>query len=248
VPYATGRSLDVYRPRSAAGAVPVVVLVHGCCGDRSDLVKLAEATAAAGALVLNADWAGLAADARYPGAYEDVACAVRYARAAAGRYGGDPARVTLVGWSDGALVAAVVALAGEHLDAGRCRAAATSPRPDALVGVGGYYGWRAPVPARLVGPRTVRFLGGTPATAAQAWRDATPYGWLRSTGRPVRTTLLVGEQDPLRADAAAFAAALRRAGHRVMLVVAPPAGDQSMISPRTAEGRTTVREILAAAG
>ena len=249
VPYATGRSLDVYRPSTAPGhPPPVVVMLHACCGDRSDLVKLAEATAAAGVLVLNADWAGLDADARYPGAYEDAACAVRYARSAAARYGGDPSRVALVGWSDGALVAAVIAFAGERYDAGRCRAPGFGARPDALIGVGGYYGWRLPVPEQLVTSRTVRFFGGTPKTAPLNWHDATPYTWLRSSVGPVRTTLLVGEKDPLRSDASAFAAMLHRAGHPAALVVAPPAGDQSMISPRTEEGRTTVREIVAAAG
>jgi len=246
VPYATGRSLDVYRlPAAPDHPLPVVVMLHACCGDRSDLVKLAEATAAAGALVLNADWAGLDADARYPGAYEDAACAVRYARSAAAHYGGDPARVALLGWSDGALVAAVVALAGPRLHPGRCRARGVGARPDALVGVGGYYGWTLPVPPRLVNARTVRLFGGTPTTASRAWHDATPYAWLRSRIGPARTTLLVGATDPLRADAVAFAAAMRRAGHPTAVVVAPPAGDQSMISPRTEEGRTTVREILA---
>src|SRR3954447_23650587 len=103
VPYADGRVLDVYLPpgssagRPAAGS-PAVVLVHGCCGDRSDLGRLAEGVSAAGALVFNAGWAGIDADARFPGAYEDVACAVRFAHARARALGGGPAPVVLAGW------------------------------------------------------------------------------------------------------------------------------------------------------
>lgn len=242
VSYATGRVLDVYRPPRPEPQ-PIVDLLHACCGDRSDLSKLAEALAAGGAVALNADWGGMNG-ARYPAAYAVAACAVRYAHARGAEYGGDPHRVALLGWSDGALVAVVVALAGDTLDRSACRAQQASARPEVMVDVGGYYGRRLPVPGAAVTARAVWFLGGTPATAPAAWRNATPYGRLPTRHPPLRAVLLVGRTGPLLADARAFAAALREAGDRPSLSVASPAGDQSMISPRTAEGRMTVRATL----
>lgn len=247
LPYVTGAALDVHRPpaatRAAASAPPTVVLVHGCCGDRADLGKLAEALAESGAVVLNADWAGIDADARFPRAYEDVACAVRFAHARAAVLGGDPARVVLVGWSDGALVASVVAAGGDTFDARRCRYPDASALPDAVVGIAGFYGWPVPVPPVYVTPRAEAFFGGSPANAAEAWARATPYSWL---GTAPPAALLVGTTDPLVADARRYAAALQRAGSAVRLIELPPAGDQTLLSPRTREGRRVVAEVLGA--
>jgi acetyl esterase/lipase len=241
--YARHRQLDVYGVPKRQRGRPVIVMVHACCGDRADLGMLSEAVAAEGAIVMNADWAGIKNHARFPDAYTDVACAVRFARARAADFGGDPADVTLLGWSDGAMASAVVAAAGEQFDRSQCVYPSASSVPDALIGVAGFYGWTLPVPPVYVNDRAQAFLGRTPQEAPRAWHDATPYGWLRSEF-PNCVTLVVGVTDPLVENAKSYAAALRGAGHRVRLVVAPSEGDQSMISPRTREGRTTIREAL----
>jgi acetyl esterase/lipase len=69
---------------------------------------------------------------------ERMACAVRFARATAADYGGDPSRITLVGNSAGADNGAVVALAGNDF-AGDCVVTDVSALPDALVGFEGVY-------------------------------------------------------------------------------------------------------------
>lgn len=245
VRYTDRHVLDVNAPRSPQRALPVVVLVHACCGDRADLGRLAETIAGAGAVTMNADWAGIKPGTRFPDAYAGVACAVRFARARAADYGGDPENVTLLGWADGAMVSAVVAARGDWFDRVRCRHPKPSAVPDAVVGVAGFYGWTLPVGQVYVNDRARAFLGGTPRTAPRAWHDATPYGWLNSA-EPRCITLLVGATDPLLEDAERFAAALRGSGHAPRVVVAPAGGDQSMISPRTEEGLTTVREALSA--
>jgi acetyl esterase/lipase len=247
LPYATDRVLDLYLPPGSSGprspGSPAVVLVHGCCGDRSDLGRLAEGIAAAGALVFNADWGGIDADAQFPDAFEDVACAVRFARARAPAVSGaSRVPVVLAGWADGALAATVVAAAGDDLDNDRCRYASLSPRPDAVVGIAGFYGWPLPVPAEYDTARAEEFFGGSPDSAPAAWARATPYASV-ATAPP--TVLLVGTTDVLAADARRYAAALRQARRTVRLVQIPPHGDQTLLSPRTAEGRTVVAEILA---
>jgi acetyl esterase/lipase len=247
VAYVNGQTLDVYvpRPARAGGTSPVVVQLHGCCGDRTNLSQLAEAMAAAGATVFNVDWPGINDDSRYPDSYEAVACAVRFARARATAYGADPRRLALLGWSDGALVASVVALHGDSYSAQKCVLSDASPIPDLLVGVAGFYGWPLPVPHTYATQRAVRFMGGTPQEAEQAWHDATPYSWVNQRPR-VPALLLVSIEDPLRYDALAFAAALHDGGGIVRSVSVEPSGDASMISPRTFEGRTTVAETLRA--
>ena len=247
VVYARGRMLDVYKPATDPDhRLPIVVLLHACCGDRADLTKLAEAIAAEGVVVLNVGWGGFDADGSFPESYEDVACAVRFARAEGESYGADPRRVALVGWSDGALAGAVVAHAGDNFAVERCSAQEHSALPDAFVGVNGFYGWTVPVDISYVTHRAARFFDGAPVEQPQAWSDATPYTWLgRRLTMP--SVLLVGATDPLRADAERFDAALRRAGQLSRLLVLPPAGDQSLISARTEEGRVVARETAAAA-
>lgn len=238
-----GLEVDVWSSNHTR-PVPVVVMEHSCCGDRADLGKLAEAIASAGALVFNADWAGIKEFSRYPQAYRDVACALALARQKAPAYGGDPHRVALLGWGDGGLAAAAVSeRPGDYADTSCVAQTGDLRPPDALVGVAGFYGWAWPVAPALVNARTRAFLGGSPRVATAAWRAATPYGYLGQY-RVRCTTLLVGVRDALVADARRFAAALRDTRSHVRLVIAPYAGDQSMISPRTREGRTTVMDTL----
>jgi len=116
------RTLDVWAP-SEAGEWPVVIVVPGV-GQQSkaSFTPLARAIAERGAVVFN-----LAVDDSVPfiTAIEQTACAVRYARAEAAGYGGDPESITLVGNSMGAPVAAVVALAGDAFP-GPCAAEGSS--------------------------------------------------------------------------------------------------------------------------
>jgi acetyl esterase/lipase len=144
------------------------------------------------------------------------------------------------------MAAAVVALAGDAFAPAGCAARGPLPPLVALVGVAGFYGWPLPVPSTVDTPGGRAFLGGSPATAPRAWRAATPYAWLARPGPPC-TTLLVARTDPLADDARRFSAALRAAGHAVQLDVLPSGGDPTLISPRSEEGKSTVRSILAAA-
>jgi acetyl esterase/lipase len=115
-------ALDVYAPRDP-GPWPVVVFAHGASGNRRGYVELSEALAEEGAVVYMIDWPAMPDDmaVRNDGRgmreiFETVACAVRFARATAPEYGGDPDRVTLGGHSYGGMVAMWAALVGEDVD------------------------------------------------------------------------------------------------------------------------------------
>jgi acetyl esterase/lipase len=126
--------LDVIHP-AEPGSWPVVIVAHGGHQVRSEFADMAEAIASEGAVVFNVGWLD-----RFPfaTAVGQVACAVRHARATAADYGGDPARVVLIGHSIGAFVSVNVALTGDDYSEG-CVVTEGSALPDALVAYEGPY-------------------------------------------------------------------------------------------------------------
>jgi len=112
--------LDVYRP-PAASAVPVVVFFYGGSwqGGRKETYRFAAAALVrAGFVVIVPDYR-VFPEVRYPGFLEDGAAAVGFARNNAGRYGGNPGRIFVMGHSAGAHIAAMLALDDRWLiDAG----------------------------------------------------------------------------------------------------------------------------------
>lgn len=110
--------LDVYRPPAPVDSplthteYPVVVFFYGgtwVSGERRDYKFIGEALASAGIVTIIADYR-LYPQVRYPDFLEDGARAVAWAQREAGRYGGDPRRMYVMGHSSGAYNAAMLAL------------------------------------------------------------------------------------------------------------------------------------------
>ena len=131
--------LDVYAPRQAPppGGYPLVVFFYGGSwnrGERSDYRFVGEALAARGVLTLVADYR-LYPEVRYPEFLADSALALAYGLRQAGRLGGNPKRVFVMGHSAGAYNAAMLAL-----DASRLAPLGHSPRELAgWIGLAGPY-------------------------------------------------------------------------------------------------------------
>jgi acetyl esterase/lipase len=109
---AARNKLDVYTPRAASHAAPVVVFFYGGSwnsGDRADYEFVGEALASRGFVAVLADYR-LYPEVRYPDFLEDSAQAVAWAANEVQRYGGDPKRLFVMGHSSGAYNAAMVAL------------------------------------------------------------------------------------------------------------------------------------------
>ncbi|MCG2769535.1 MAG: alpha/beta hydrolase [Anaerolineae bacterium] len=155
-----GQRLDVYAP-AALGPWPVVVFVHGYRACKEGHEKLSRAIARQGAVVYTIEWrirlpvVAVNEDGKgFREMHETVACAIRFARATAAQYGGNPARVTLVGFSAGAWIGGYLALLGDGVDQlwrefelerggppqqVECLESGSSAVVDAFVGIGGAY-------------------------------------------------------------------------------------------------------------
>jgi acetyl esterase/lipase len=208
--------LDIYTPDAAGGQPrPVILWVHGGGFISSSPATVADYTillAHAGYTVASLDYS-LAPGARYPIPVRQGNAALRYLRAHAGRFGGDPARIVLGGDSAGAQIASQ--LAAVQTDPGLARSAGLTAAlpPGALRGVVLFCG--------LYDLRTVGTTG-FPALRTYLWaytgvRDWTSYPaigqlstTLHVTSRYPPTFLSVGDADPFRSQAAELASVLRR--------------------------------------
>lgn len=107
----TRQQLDLYSPAEPQ-TVPVVVFIHGGSwtgGSKDDYKFVGESLARAGYLTAVISYR-LAPEFRYPEYVRDAALAVRWVRDNARRYGGDPARIFVVGHSAGAFNALEVVM------------------------------------------------------------------------------------------------------------------------------------------
>lgn len=160
--------LDVYAPAGAAGA-PTVVFFYGGSwqdGSKATYAFLGRALARAGIVAIVPDYR-VYPEVKFSGFMQDGAAATAWARRHARSYGGDPARLVLMGHSAGAHIAALLTLdrrwlAQEGLDPHRSIAG--------MVGLAGPYDFlpiRDPIlktifgpPARLVETQPITFADG----------------------------------------------------------------------------------------
>jgi predicted esterase len=198
-PDVTEQILDVYTPEEA-GTWPVIVFLHGLNATKEGHIKESQAIAEQGAVVFTVNWPTWIPDiaARENGKgfremSEVLSCAIRFARATALDYGGDPSQVTLVGFSYGAAYGAWVALAGDDLDRlweefasirggpppqVECVVSGVSANVDAFVGIGGRYDFAEPLHER----------------DSELWQIASPYAHL-GQDLDLRVRLIHGERD-----------------------------------------------------
>jgi len=164
-------------------------------------------------------------EVRFPAFVEDGAAAVRWVRANAGRFGGDPSRIILLGHSAGAYNAAMIALDPQFLGPDR-------QAVKGLIGLAGPYDFLP-----LNSPVTRAAFGAAPdAQATQPIAFA-------SAGDPP-TLLLHGGQDrtvhPRNSDK--LAARLNQAGVAARVKLYPELGHVGMITAlaRPLRGRAPV--------
>jgi len=217
--------LDVYKPISE-GVWPVVLLLHGLQGTKGGLIDLSQDIAEQGVMVFTISWPTWLIDmaARDNGKgfremYEVISCAVRFARAKAPDYSGDPSQVILVGHSYGASNGAWIALGNDRLDTlwedyaianggpssqVECAEDLSSSQIDAFIGIAGPYHWYDILNER----------------DPDLWEIVSPYAFLnQDMDIPIR--LIHGEQDEAVDPEVSvqFNDALQKAGYDSTLIL-----------------------------
>jgi acetyl esterase/lipase len=225
-------------PAAPEGGWPLIVAIPGgpaAPGVRDGLSGLAAGLAVQGAVIVLADWREAPAfGGGYTRSFEDVSCAIRFARTNAGAYGANPSRVTLVAHSFGGFPAAVVTLAPDAFppDPTECFAGSGSSRPDAYVGI-------APISTLdMIGQDFLAtFLGGTREEAPASWDASDPL--VLASERPAYRApiqLVVGSGDSTVSgdQVQPLVDALTRAGRDVGLATVLGVGHQEVLtSPQT---------------
>jgi acetyl esterase/lipase len=164
--------LDVYRPRTAKAAAPVVIFLYGSrwqYGSRNEYHLLGQALTGRGLVAVVPDYR-LYPQVTFPGWVEDAARAVRWASDSIGSYGGDPKRIFIVGHSAGAHTAALLALDPHYL-----RRAGVPPGT-----VRGVVSLAGPV-ATAWTDSDIKALMGPP----ESWRASYPLEHADGTGPPL---------------------------------------------------------------
>jgi acetyl esterase/lipase len=211
------RLLDVYQPSALTAPAPVIVFFYGGnwdSGARADYLFAGAALAARGYLVAVPDYR-LFPEVRFPDFLDDCAAAVRWTVDHAGEFGGDPARIFLMGHSAGAYNAAMLALDPEYLHA----AGVEQRRIRGLIGLAGPYDFRP-----LLGEVT-RAVFGYPDTPARTQ----PISFA-AAGAP-RSLLVTGSADDIvdPGNSRRLAARLREQGAPVREIEYANIGHRTLI-------------------
>jgi acetyl esterase/lipase len=227
-------TLDVYTPVVARNE-PVVVFFYGGRwreGAPADYRFVGQALAAQGFVAVLPDTRHYP-QVKFPAFVEDAARAVRWTKDQIARYGGDRAKMFLMGHSSGAHVAALLALNREYLDA----AGVDRDTLKGMIGLAGAYDFLP-----LTAP-DLRDLFGPP----ERFELSQPVSFADGANPPL--LLLHGaDDDTVRVrNTQSLAAAVARAGGPVETVIYPQMGHAWIISTLAAplRGRSDVLEQVA---
>lgn len=205
--------VKVFRPKAAAGALPLLVYLHGggwVIGSPATHARLcAELSGGANCVVVSVDYR-MAPENPAPASLDDCVAAIRYAVANAGEFGGDGSRFAIGGDSAGGNLSACSAL--RLRDEG-------GPQAKLLLLLYGAFTANNDLPSviengegKILTRQAMQWFYGHYLSGGASADD--PYiapikGDLKGLP-PAR--LIVGSQDPLLDDSKLFAEALKKAG------------------------------------
>ncbi|MGI4794403.1 MAG: alpha/beta hydrolase [Janthinobacterium lividum] len=236
ISYAAGERhrLDVYRPRSVGGGLPLMVFIYGGgwnAGDKGMYGFVARPLARQGTIVVVPDYR-LSPQVAYPAFLQDNAAAVAWAFAHARELGADPERIVLMGHSAGAFNVAMLGLDPRWLAA----AGVDRERLAGVVGLAGPYRF---LPS--ADPDVIPVFGAANTPANE------PYAFADGRGPPM--FLGAGTEDTIvqPRNTTELAARQRERGGRVTSKLYPGVGHVGLITAFAPvfQGRAPVLEDVA---
>lgn len=223
--------LDLARPKDGVGPFPAIVFIHGggwSGGDRQGYRGLLETAAKRGYVAVAITYRLTQPNPEtkvgkhpYPAQIHDCKCAVRWLRSVADKYHVDKNRIGVTGGSAGGHLSLLVGLTDDKAGLeGNGGHADQSSRVQAVVNV---YGPTDLSTAYADVPRVrdlvIALCGGTPESAAENYKAASPVTYVSKDDPPVLT--LHGDQDNivLVSQATLLDAAMKKRGARHELVI-----------------------------
>jgi acetyl esterase/lipase len=221
-----GLPVEVYGP-STRGDGRAVLMVHGggwYGGEPASMAALADYLASQGLVVFNATYR--TASGGYPESFDDVACDIRYALAAAADYTTRTDPLAIVAHSAGAHLASVVALAPD-LFGQECF-------DEAAISVDRFVGLAGPYDPTLYSLVLASYFGTRLEDDPTPWQAGSPYTYLtESAERDLEVLLIHGDADELvpLASSELLASTMQAAGYEVTLEVVPGATHADVRDP-----------------
>lgn len=202
--------LDVYRPRAAPQARPVVIFLYGGRwqgGSREDYRLVGDALTRRGIVAVIPDYR-LYPEAIFPAWIDDGARAVKWTLENIHRFGGDPRRVILVGHSAGAHTVALLGLDERYLE-----------RAGAAGRVRGFVALAGPVDTVWTDPDVQALMGPEPG-----WPVTYPASHVDGREPPLLLLHGAGDRTVASHNSIALAALIRERGGCARAVVYPKVG------------------------
>ena len=213
------RSLDIYAPADASG-LPVMVFIHGGGwrqGDKGQATEKGRFFAEHGHVFVSVNYR-LSPAVQHPTHIEDVIRALAWVKTEIAAYGGDPARISVMGHSAGAHLAA---LAG--VDTSRLAAEGLAPADLSTVicldGAGYDISWQV---NELGGARVGPMFRSAFGNDEEGWNDASPVVQAKTASDLPRYLIFhVASRDDSRRQSQRLAEAVRASGGQAAVVATP---------------------------
>jgi len=187
--------LDLFLPKTSTKPAPILVFIHGGgwrkgnrIGEHAKAIWFANRGWITAAIEYR-----LADEARFPAAIHDCKDSIRWTRANARKYNGDPHRIAVCGGSAGAHLAALVATAGPKAGLEGTHGEKGSSAVQAAIVIAGptdTAGERAAEQSRREDSNYRLFLGGTIDEVPTMYTRASPAHWVPGETPPM---LIIGE-------------------------------------------------------
>lgn len=189
--------LDLYRPTAApAKPAPILLFIHGggwSGGDKRDYAIYCNKFADLGYIAISVGYR-LSGEAKFPAAVQDFNAAIRWARANGATYGGDPARIAVLGGSAGGHLSMMVGYASDVPEfQGDSGNPGVSTRVQAVVDL--YGPADLTVPFAQKAPQVTSFLGTTYDKAPELFAKLSPITYLDKDDPP--TLIIHGTLDDI---------------------------------------------------